>query len=86
MRLPAAVGGGKSVILARPDEKTPAHYRLCARTRALNGDYWTGEDINVGPPDVEIMARTSRYLLGRTSGAQCSGDPSPFSALGCSRR
>lgn len=77
-------GGGKSVIIAQPDEKTPALLEAFARAlEALNGDYWTGEDINVGPDDIELMARTSRYLLGRTSGGAGSGDPSPFTALGC---
>lgn len=78
------MGGGKSVIIARSENKTPALLAAYARAlEALGGRYWTGEDVNIGPADVEEMARTSRYLLGRMNGNQGSGDPSPFTARGC---
>lgn len=78
------MGGGKSVIIARPEDKTSALLAAFARAlESLGGRYWTGEDVNIGPADVEEMARTSRYLLGRTQSDQGSGDPSPFTARGC---
>lgn len=77
-------GGGKSVIIARPEDKTPALLAAYAKVlESLGGRYWTGEDVNIGPADVEELAKTSRYLLGRTQSDQGSGDPSPFTARGC---
>jgi leucine dehydrogenase len=77
-------GGGKSVIIADPSAKTPELLRAFAgAVDALDGAYWTGEDINIGPGDVEAMAAVTPYLLGRTQGDAHSGDPSPFTAGGC---
>jgi leucine dehydrogenase len=77
-------GGGKSVIIAEPSAKTPALLRAFAEAvNLLQGEYWTGEDVNIGTEDVEILARHTRYVMGRTSGEVRSGDPSPFTAAGC---
>jgi leucine dehydrogenase len=77
-------GGGKSVIIADPSEKTPELLRAFARAvDGLAGQYWTGEDVNVGSADVETLASVTPYLLGRTRGETRSGDPSPFTAGGC---
>ena len=77
-------GGGKSVIIAEPSAKRPELLRAFAgAVDALDGAYWTGEDINIGPGDVEAMAAVTPYLLGRTQGDVHSGDPSPFTAGGC---
>lgn len=77
-------GGGKSVIIADPSAKSPELFRAFAQAvNGLQGQYWTGEDINFGPRDVEIMAGFTPYMLGRTAGAEHSGDPSPFTAGGC---
>ena len=77
-------GGGKSVIIADPSAKTPALLRAFAEAvDRLRGEYWTGEDVNIGTADVESMAKHTRYMMGRASGAVHSGDPSPFTAAGC---
>ena len=77
-------GGGKSVIIADPGAKTPALFRAYAEAvDHLQGEYWTGEDINIGTADVEIIAHHTRYVMGRVGGEVHSGDPSPFTAAGC---
>lgn len=77
------LGGGKSVIIADPRDKTPDLIRAFGRAiDELGGQYWTGEDINFGTADAEIMAEVTPYVLGRTRGAANSGDPSPFTAAG----
>lgn len=77
-------GGGKSVIIADPSDKTPAKLRAFAEVlNGFHGQYWTGEDINIGTEDVETLAEHSRYVIGRTRGSVSSGDPSPFTAGTC---
>ena len=76
-------GGAKSVIIASPDAKSPELIAAFGRAvNDLNGQYWTGEDVNFGAADVEMLALTTPYVLGRTEGAVRSGDPSPFTAGG----
>lgn len=77
-------GGGKSVIVADPSAKSPELLAAFAKAvNALGGQYWTGEDVNFGAGDVEVLAGFTPYVLGRTSGEHKSGDPSPFTAGGC---
>lgn len=76
-------GGAKSVIIADPKDKTPELIRAFGRAvDQLGGQYWTGEDINFGTADAEIMAGVTPYVLGRTKGDVNTGDPSPFTAGG----
>jgi leucine dehydrogenase len=76
-------GGAKSVIIADPADKTPELIRAFGRAvDELAGQYWTGEDINFGIADAEIMAGVTPYVLGRTKGDVNTGDPSPFTAGG----
>jgi leucine dehydrogenase len=76
-------GGGKSVIIADPSAKSPVLIAAMGRAiNDLNGQYWTGEDVNMGPADIEELARHTPYVLGRSQGEQKSGDPSPFTAGG----
>lgn len=76
-------GGAKSVIIADPSMKTPALVAAFGRAvNDLNGQYWTGEDVNFGADDAETLALTTPYVLGRTKGKVNTGDPSPFTAGG----
>ena len=76
-------GGGKSVIIADPSAKSPALIHAFGRAvDELQGQYWTGEDVNFGAHDVEVLAERTPFLLGRTKGATNTGDPSPFTARG----
>ena len=76
-------GGGKSVIMADPSEKSAGLIAAFGKAvDELHGQYWTGEDVNFSADDVEILASHTPYVLGRTKGAANSGDPSPFTAGG----
>lgn len=76
-------GGAKSVIIAEPSMKSDELIGAFGQAvNDLGGQYWTGEDINFGAEDVETLARTTRFVLGRTKGAVNTGDPSPFTAGG----
>ncbi|PID35833.1 MAG: amino acid dehydrogenase [Rhodobacterales bacterium] len=79
-----ALGGGKSVIIgnARTD-KTPEMLRAFGRAvDALEGQYYTAEDVGISPQDMAIVASETRYAVGLDGGAYGSGDPSPFTAEG----
>lgn len=78
------LGGGKAVIIgnARQD-KTPQMMRAFgAAVDALNGSYWTAEDVGISPADMAHAAEATRYAVGLSGG---SGDPSPWTAEGVFR-
>jgi len=78
------LGGGKSVIIgdARRD-KTPEMLRAFGRAvAALEGQYYTAEDVGVSPQDMQIVAEETDFAVGLEGGAHGSGDPSPFTAEG----
>ena len=73
-------GGGKSVIIADPSEKTEFMFEAFAEAvNDLRGEYITAEDVNTTCDDALIMLRKTKYLCGLP---QNSGDPSPFTARG----
>ncbi len=73
-------GGSKCVIYNDPEEKTDLLLRAAGRfVEMLAGRVYTGEDVGLTPNDVEVMAHTTRYLVGRP---HKSGDPSKAAALG----
>ena len=82
------LGGGKGVIMLRPDETvlTPERREAVLQdfgdtVEALGGDYLTAEDVGTSEPDMEMIAGRTQHVTGpRASG---SGDPSPWTALGC---
>lgn len=78
------LGGGKAVIMGdAARDKTPALLRAMGRAiDALGGRYWTAEDMGMSPADMAEIARETRYVAGRESGAHASGDPSPVTARG----
>jgi len=75
------LGGGKAVIIGDPfKDKSEKLLTSFARfIQRLGGQYYTAEDIGIGVKDVEIFARVCDYVFGLTK----TGDPSPFTALGC---
>ncbi|MBU3670919.1 MAG: Glu/Leu/Phe/Val dehydrogenase [Sinobacteraceae bacterium] len=78
------LGGGKSVIIARPQDKTPQLLRaFAARVTALQGRYWTAEDINIGPADADLLRDNCPYVFGLSAARGGSGDPSAYTAAGC---
>ena len=81
------LGGGKSVIIgdARRD-KTPEMMRAFGRAvQALNGSYYTAEDVGISTEDMGCAAEETAYAVGLSGGDHGSGDPSPWTAEGVFR-
>lgn len=81
------LGGGKGVIMLRPDEPvlTPERRQAALEdfgdtVEALGGDYVTAEDVGTSEADMETIATRTKHVSGLAAG---SGDPSPWTALGC---
>lgn len=73
-------GGSKCVVYNDPEEKSDLLLRAAGRfIEMLGGRIHTGEDVGLTPGDVEVMAQTTRYLVGRP---HKSGDPSKAAAFG----
>jgi len=73
-------GGSKCVIYNDPDDKDDVLLRAAGRfVEIMGGRIYTGEDVGLTPDDVEVMAQSTRYLVGRP---HKSGDPSKAAALG----
>lgn len=78
-------GGGKSVIIADPSQKSPELLKAFGlAVNALEGLYIAAEDINCFPSDVSIMREETQYVTGMIAPGS-SGDPSPFTAWGVFR-
>ncbi len=74
------LGGGKSVVIADPEDKTPALMRAMGRAvESLGGAYIVAEDVGITVADVDAMAAETRHVSGVSSGV---GDPSPWTAEG----
>lgn len=75
------IGGGKSVIIGDPKTaKTPALFEALGEAlERLGGRYITAEDVGTSPADMAHVATKTKYVAGLGA----SGDPSPFTALGC---
>ena len=78
------LGGGKAVIMGNPaTAKTPELLRAMGRAvEALQGRYWTAEDMGMSPEDMSELARETRFVAGLDTGDHASGDPSPVTAEG----
>ncbi len=78
------LGGGKAVIMGDPaTAKTPELLRAMGRAvEALEGRYWTAEDMGMSPDDMSELARETRFVAGLDTGTHASGDPSPVTAEG----
>ena len=73
-------GGGKGVIIYDgtspiPDEILQAYAQ---KVSALDGDFYTGEDVGLTEENVQHMMKFSRYFIGKTGQA---GDPSKYAAF-----
>jgi len=76
------LGGGKSVIIG--DSRKQKSERLLRAMGvfidSLGGRYIGAEDVGIGVPDVEIMAKETHHIAGTKAGG--AGDPSPATAYG----
>ena len=77
-------GGGKAVIIGDPARmKTEALLRAYGRfVTSLGGRYITACDVGTRSEDMDIIARESRYVTGRTTAHGGAGDSSVLTALG----
>ena len=81
------LGGGKGVIMLAPGDGplTPERREAALldfgdTVESLAGDYLTAEDVGTSEQAMDVIATRTRHVTGLASG---SGDPSPWTALGC---
>jgi len=76
------LGGGKSVIIANPKEKTIDLLHAFGKVlNYLEGSYIVAEDVGSTTEDMEIIRQSSPYVAA-LSNDRSSGDPSRFTAWG----
>ena len=74
-------GGGKSVIICDPKEKTPELFKAFGRfIHSLNGAYITAEDVGTSVEDMKYIRESTPFVTGLSKDQGGSGDPSPFTA------
>jgi len=78
------LGGGKAVIIGDPEQiKSEPLLRAYGRfVESLNGRYITACDIGTYSEDMDIVARESRHVTGRTVPNGGAGDSSVLTAYG----
>lgn len=79
--------GGGDAVLAAPGPIDPAQreglmLRLGELVDSLGGSYGTGVDLGTTPADMDVVARRTRRVFGRTPENGGAGDPGPYTALG----
>ncbi|HYP47298.1 MAG TPA: Glu/Leu/Phe/Val dehydrogenase dimerization domain-containing protein [Thermoleophilaceae bacterium] len=76
------LGGGKAVML--DDGRREMHERRLVKAaeviEELGGAYITAEDIGTSTADMDLMARHTRFAVGRSVEGGGGGDPSPITA------
>jgi valine dehydrogenase (NAD+) len=77
-------GGGKAVIWGDPQRiKTEALLRAYGRfVQSLNGRYYTACDVGTYVPDMDVIARETRFVTGRSRENGGAGDSSVLTAWG----
>jgi len=78
------LGGGKAVIWGDPDKiKNEALLRAYGRfVESLGGRYYTACDVGTYTADMDIVARETRYVTGRSEANGGCGDSSVLTAFG----
>jgi leucine dehydrogenase len=78
------LGGGKAVIIGNPaTDKSEARFAAYAdAVNALGGRYITAMDVGVGPKDMPLIARHTKFIAGFDQPGKKSGDSGPTTALG----
>ena len=78
------LGGGKAVIIGDPaTAKTEQLLRAYGRfVQSLNGRYYTACDVGTYSEDMDVVARESRFVTGRTTAHGGAGDSSVLTAYG----
>ncbi|PSF38503.1 leucine dehydrogenase [Aphanothece hegewaldii CCALA 016] len=74
------VGGAKAVIIAHPSDKNKELLRAYGRfVNRLQGQFVTGQDVNLSPEDVREICHETQYVVGQE---EKSGGPAPVTAMG----
>jgi leucine dehydrogenase len=77
------LGGGKSVIIGDPQEKSEELLRSFGRyIETLGGRYIVAEDVGTSTEDMEHIRIETSHVVGVDVTHGGSGDPAPFTALG----
>ncbi|HJQ47349.1 MAG TPA: Glu/Leu/Phe/Val dehydrogenase dimerization domain-containing protein [Amycolatopsis sp.] len=78
------LGGGKAVIIGDPTiVKTEALLRAYGRfVQSLGGRYITACDVGTYVPDMDVVARETRFVTGRSADDGGAGDSSVLTAFG----
>ncbi len=78
------LGGGKAVIIGDPQaDKSEALLRAYGRfVESINGRYFTACDVGTFSPDMDVIARETSYVTGRTVEHGGAGDSSVLTAFG----
>jgi valine dehydrogenase (NAD+) len=78
------LGGGKAVIWGDPErDKSEPMLRAYGRfVESLGGRYYTACDVGTVSPDMDIVARETRYVTGRSVENGGCGDSSVLTAFG----
>lgn len=78
------LGGGKAVIIGNPrTDRSEALLRAYGRhVESLGGRYVTAEDVGTSTTDMDIVRRETDHVVGLSTAAGGSGDPSPATARG----
>src|SRR3954467_8155749 len=78
------LGGGKAVIIGDPTtDKTEALLRAYGRfVQSLSGRYYTACDVGTYVEDMDVIARESSYVTGRSPAHGGAGDSSILTAYG----
>src|SRR5215210_261419 len=76
------LGGGKAVLLddGRPELRERRLEQAGEIIESLGGSYITAEDIGTTTEDMEVIARRTRFVVGRAERYGGRGDPSPVTA------
>ena len=78
------LGGGKAVIIGDPNEiKSEALLRAYGRfVQSLNGRYYTACDVGTYVQDMDVVAKESKFVTGRSVESGGAGDSSVLTAYG----
>lgn len=79
-------GGGKAVLDIPANLEGPAREQLLRRygrlVERLAGGFETGPDMGTGPAEMDIIARETRHVFGKSEPNGGAGDPGPWTAMG----
>jgi leucine dehydrogenase len=78
------LGGGKGVMLGNPaSDKSEAKFAAYAEAiNSLGGRYVTAMDVGILPPDMPVIARSTKFIAGYDQPGKSGGDSGPATALG----